>query len=174
MRRFWHSNQSRPVLTAAAIYFCAGLCIASMFLMLARFGPVFDGYGTAIMAVTGALIFLCACVLVFFRPTVAYLLGALAGGLALPWFVAESPFPSAWAYLNGPDYFGKDAFRPVAALEILSVSLIAAALTCSILRLLPSRLSLRSSPLACNRRSRCCARPMATTLREALDDSRNR
>jgi hypothetical protein len=148
MGRFWQSNGSRPVLTAAAIYFCAGLCIASMFLRLARFGPVFDGPWTAIMAVTGSLIFLCAGVLVFFRPTVAYLLGVLAGGLALPGFVAESPFPSAWAYLNGPDHFGNDAFRPVAALEILSVALIAAALTCSILRLLPSRLLLRSSPLS--------------------------
>jgi hypothetical protein len=150
MGRFRQSNRARPVLAAAAIYFCAGLCIASMFLMLARFSPIFDGYWTPIMAVTGSLIFLCACVLVFFQPTVAYLLGALAGGVAVPWFVlTESSFsPSAWAYLNGPDDFGGATARPVAELKILSVALIAVAVTCSIFRLLPTRLLLRISPLS--------------------------
>jgi hypothetical protein len=150
MGRFQHSNGTGPVLAAAAIYFWAGLSVASMFLMLARFGPIFGGHLTLVMAVTGSLIFLCSCVLVFFRSAVAYFLGALAGGLALPWFVLteSSRFPSAWTYLNGPDDLRGAAYRPAATLKILSVALIAVAVTWSIFRLLPSRLLLRSSPLS--------------------------
>jgi hypothetical protein len=101
------------------------------------------------MAITSAFIFLCAGVLVFFRSTVGCVLGGIAGVVALPWFVLteSSALPSAWTYLNGPVEFAGIA-RPFATLKILSVALIAAAFTCSFLRLLPSGLLLRNSPLS--------------------------
>ena len=52
--------------------------------------------------------------------------------------------PSLWSYLNGPDEFAAGD-RPSAMLIILSVALIAAAATCSFLRLVPSGLLLRKS-----------------------------
>jgi hypothetical protein len=99
---------------------------------------------------TGSIIFLCACTLVFLRPTLGYVLGGIAAVVALPWFVlteSSSGLPSVWTYLNGPYDFGIN-YRPYAAEKILSVALIAAAVTCSLVRLLPSGLLLRNSPLS--------------------------
>lgn len=59
----------------------------------------------------------------------------------------SSRFPSAWTYLNGPDEFEGFLARPFMILEILSAALITVAIICSLLRLLPSRVSLRNSPL---------------------------
>jgi hypothetical protein len=69
--------------------------------------------------------------------------------IALPWFVLteSSGMVSTWSCLNGPDEFAPGFQRPLAILKILSVALIAAALTCSILRLLP-QIILRKSLLS--------------------------
>ena len=143
------STRLRPVRSAAAVFLCAGLSIAFLFLRMGLGGfPIWAWPG--VMAMTGPIVFLCACVLVFFRPTLGYVLGGIAGVVALPWFVlteSSSGLPSIWTYLNGPYDFGIN-YRPYATLKILSVALIAAAVTCSFLRLLPSGLLLRNSPLS--------------------------
>lgn len=142
------ANQVRPALAAAAIFLCTALSIASLFLKMGL-GAITSGYWPALIAISSPFLFLCACALVFFRPTLGYVLGGTAGLVALPWFVLteSSARPSVWTYLNGPDPFG-DSGRPYATLKILSVALIAAAVTCSFLRLLPSGLLLRNSPLS--------------------------
>lgn len=142
------STELRPARSAAAVFLCAGLSIAFLFLRMGLGGfPIWAWPG--IMAMTGPIIFLCACVLVFFRPTLGYVLGGIAGVVALPWFVLteSSGRPSIWTYLNGPYDFGVN-YHPYATLTILSVAFIATAVTCSCLRLLPSGLLLRNSPLS--------------------------
>jgi hypothetical protein len=147
MGRIQQSSESRPVLAAAAIFLCTGLSIASGFLMIGL-DQIMSGYWASVMAITSPVIFLCACVLVFFRRTLGCILGVIAGAVALPWFVlSSSARPSIWTYLNGPDEFAVN-LKPYAILTILSVALIAAAVTCSFLHLLPSMLLLRGSPLS--------------------------
>jgi len=149
MDRTRWSHEARPVLSAAAVYLCTGLSIVSLFVKIGS-GEITSGYWPAVMAITSPVFFLCACVVVFFRRTLGYILGGIAGLVALPWFVmTESSFfvrawtylPSAWVFFNGPDDFEPGA-RSYATLKILSAALIATAITCSLLRLLPARLSL--------------------------------
>ncbi len=149
MGRLQQSHCVSPVLSAAAVFFCTGLSITSILILEARLA-VTAGHWTAVMVLTSPLIFLCASGLVFFRPIFGYTLGAIGGLVALPWFVLteSSRFPSAWTYLNGPDEFEGPLARPFVMLKILSVALIAVAVTCSFLRLLPSRLWLRNSSLS--------------------------
>lgn len=144
----------KPALAAATIFFSTGLSIASLSIMTPRYVPFGNGYPTAgAFAFTSPVVLLCACVLVFFRPTLGYVLGGIAGLMALPWLILTEPSigGSTWNYLNipGPDYlsqFDQD-FRTVAILRILSVALLATTLTCSVLRVLPSVL-LRKSHLS--------------------------
>lgn len=147
MSRIPQSNEVRPVLAAAAIFLCTGVCIAALFL---KMGPdhFTATYWIDGMALTSPLVFLCACFLVFFRPNLGYVLGGIAGMAALPWFVLteSSPIPSIWMSLNGPDEYAAMNL-PFVILKILSVALIATATACSLLRLLPLRLVVWNSPL---------------------------
>jgi hypothetical protein len=148
MGRIHQPNGVRPVLAAAAVFLCTGLSIASLLLKM-RLDQITSGYWPAVTAITSPIIFLCACILVFVKPTLGYVLGGIAGVVALPWFVLteSSNLPSVWTGLNGPDEYAENA-GPYATLKILSVALIAAAVTCSFLRLLPSGLLLRNSSLS--------------------------
>jgi hypothetical protein len=105
----------------AAILLCTGLSVATMFLMMPRERGLFvNGYpGAGVLALTSPLVFLCACVLVFFRPRLGYPVGGIGALLALPWFVLteSSSWESSWHYLNGPDQFF-EGHRPVAILKI--------------------------------------------------------
>lgn len=134
----------KPVLAAAAIFLSAGLSIASMFLMTSPDMPLFGHPEARVLTLTSSLVLLCACVLVSFRPNIGYGLGGIAALLGLPWFVlTESGMMSIWSVLNGPDPFS-ERFVPFARLKILSVALLAMALTFSILRLLPPALVRRA------------------------------
>src|ERR1700733_6411882 len=147
---FQQSNEVRPVLTAASIFLCTGLRIAFLFLRMSL-GEFLIWSWAAAMAMTSSLIFLCACVLVFFKRTLGYALGWIAGVVALPWFIlteSSSRRLSVWMYLNGPDDFAGINLLPYAVEKILSVAFIAAAVTCCFLRLLPPELLLRNSPLS--------------------------
>ena len=150
MGRIQQSTELRPVRSAVAVFLCAGLSIALLFLRMGLGGfPIWAWADD--MTITSAIIFLCACVLVFFRPVLGYVLGGIAGVVALPWFVlteSSSASPSVWTYLNGSDDFTAFNNKPYATLKILSMALIAAAVTCSFLRLLPPGLLLRNSPLS--------------------------
>jgi hypothetical protein len=147
MGRRLQSNEVRPVRAAAAVFLCTGLSVAALFLRIGLGGEITSGYWAADMAITSPIIFLCACILVFFRPIIGYVLGGIAAVVALPWFIlteSSSLRPSAWTYLNGPDEFAATD-KPIAALTILSVALIATTVTCSLLRLLPSGLLMGNS-----------------------------
>ena len=146
-------RHSRPALTAAAVFLCTGLSIAAMFLTSGRgviASAIASGSWTEVMAMTSPLVFLCACVLVFFRPTLGYVLGGIAGNgcvaLVCPDRIigrAECLDVSEWSLR-----ICRATSRPFSMLKILSVTLIATAVTCSFLRLLPSGLLLRNSPLS--------------------------
>ncbi len=180
MARIQLPNQVRPVRSAAAVFLCAGLSIALLFLRMGLGGfPIWAWSG--IMAMTGPIIFLCACVLVFFRPTLGYVLGGIAAVVALPWFVlteSSSGLPSIWTYLNGPYDFGIN-YRPYATEKILSVALLAAGVTCSFLRLLPlgllpTEFSFIPPHVAYDCRFRSCRGSLVAPLGNALDASRHR
>lgn len=98
-----------------------------------------------IAAGASPLVFLWACVLVFFRPRLGDGLGLVAGLIALPWLVQIEVAPATW---NSWLFFNSEgAFPLFAKLKILSVAIIVIAIACSSVRLLPARLSLRNSPL---------------------------
>lgn len=85
MRRLQRSGNIRPILSAAAVYFCTGLSITSMLVLMARLGVItLDHWATATM-LTSPLMFLCASAVVFFRPARGYALALTAGAAALPW-----------------------------------------------------------------------------------------
>ena len=96
-------------------------------------------------ALASPVAFLCACVLVFFRPRAAYGLGLAAGLMGLPWFIlAERSSPiSSWIIFNV-------AFAPSSGAEvfvILSAALMVVSSGCALLRLLPARWTLRKMPV---------------------------
>jgi hypothetical protein len=136
----------KPKLTSAILFLCTAASIAWACLdgVPSPFGP--DGTPPIeIAAEASPLAFLCAGVLVFFRPRSGYGLGLAAGLVALPWFVRTelslAPWNS-WIFLNQ-----EGGFPAFVKLNILSVALIAIAVSCSCLRLLPARWSLRGAPL---------------------------
>ncbi len=132
----------KPAVAGAAVFLCTGISVASIFLISPRdIGLFMNWYpGAAILTLISPLLFLCACILVFFRPSFGYGLGGIAGVLALPWFdlTESSVLVSSWYCLNGPAPFPEQV--PLARLKILSVALLATAVTYSILRLLPPAL----------------------------------
>jgi DMSO/TMAO reductase YedYZ heme-binding membrane subunit len=77
-----------PSLTVAALYLCTAASIACVFLRI-RDWPlgVNPNRLAEDLAIASPLVFLCACVLVFFRARLGYALGLVAGLIALPWFV---------------------------------------------------------------------------------------
>lgn len=98
-----------------------------------------------VAALASPFVFLCACILVFFRPLAAYGLGLAAGLMSLPWFILaeRSIQASSWIVFNvamGPGSAAE-------VFEILSVALIVVSSCCAILRLLPTRWTLRMLPL---------------------------
>jgi hypothetical protein len=111
--------------------------------------PIFDPstgrFAAGIAALASPFAFLCACVLVFFRPRAAYGLGLAAGLMALPWFILaeRSSQVSSWIIFNA-------ALEPSSGAEVLkivSVALIVISSGCATLRLLPDRWTLRKLPL---------------------------
>lgn len=134
----------KPAVAAATIFLSTGLSIASLFIMTPRYVAFGDGYPTAgALALSSPVVLLCACILVFYRPTFGYGLGGIAGFMALPWFILteSSMMGSTWNYLNVPGQNDLDKFfedlKTVAILKILSVALLAMTVTCSVLRVLP-------------------------------------
>ena len=148
-------GEFRPRLTAAILFFCTA---ASLGWGLWKF---LDGAFLArwdapaeFAARVSPLLFLCACVLVFFKPRLGYNLGAVAGLIAVPWFVQNEFSPAtwnSWVTLNYesplPIPPGEGPYLAFIGLKILSVFLVVTAVACPLLRLLPVRWSFRQSPL---------------------------
>src|SRR5579871_1760086 len=141
MGRIQQPGEVRPRMAAAVLFLCAGVGVGSLFVRIGP-GEIASGSWPGVIAIASPLVFLCACALVPFRATLGYILGGIAGLAALPWLVLSesSVLPSIWTVLNGPDEYGGNG-KPFGILKILSVALVAAALTCALLRLLFSRLS---------------------------------
>ena len=139
-----------------AVFLCTAVCVTWALLKNPYDqGSAITGYHAAYFAAMASpFIFLVACVRGFFRRRLDCGLGLVASLAALPWFLwtewSAYPWSNAWIALNvGPDWVfrGDQQFVSFAKLEILSVSLIVISIFCSLLRLLPSRWTLRKSPL---------------------------
>lgn len=143
--------------TAAILFFlCVAVSIASAFLRMPNtplLGPEFSWQLLAeiVAVVASPLIFLCAGVVVFFRPRLGYGLGLPAGLIALPWFIwselSLAPWNS-WIFLNYvPNHPEDERFVAFVKLKILLVALTLIACACASIRLLPAYLSLRNRPV---------------------------
>jgi hypothetical protein len=149
-----HHGEVRPRLTAAILFLCAGASQGwALWIFLDR--PLASWDTPAVIAAwVSPLLFLSACVLVFFRPHVGYTLGVVAGLLAVPWLVENEFSPAtwnSWVTLNYesplPTPPGEGSYIAFTGLKILSVFLVVTAIVCSLLRLLPIRWSFRQLPL---------------------------
>jgi len=149
-------REIRAKLTAAILFLCTAASIGFAFLKFPQ-GPVFgiaSNWDRAVLIAAAAspLALLFACVLVFFRPRLAYGLGLCAGFTALAWFVRDEvglgPWNS-WIILNYESPIRSDEAKSLtfADLNILSVALIVITAACATLRLLPARWSWRRYPV---------------------------
>jgi len=132
-----------PTLTAAALFLSAAVSMACIFLTIWGM-PSWD-HPVEVAAAACPLVFVCACIVIAFRPRLGYCLGLVAGLIALPWLtqieVADASW-SSWVFFNS-----EGGIPLFARLKILSVTLIAIAVACSLIRLLPAGWSVRKSPL---------------------------
>jgi len=138
------------LLTLAALSFAGGFLLSPSGLWGAVSGnPLVDtaAYGTP-------LVFMCAGILVFFRPRLGYVLGVLSGVITLLWFIwtESSAAESPWVFLNATFVLGPEnefAFLKLsAALRIACAAIITTGAVASLLRLLPARWSLGRLPLS--------------------------
>lgn len=134
-------------LTAAVLCLCAAVSIA-LAVFAAPFGarPVYcDTSGSPwppqFAAEASPLVFLCSCVLVFFRPRFGYILGLIAGLAALAWLALaefEAGSRDTWAFLNQTgSTTGSSWFHNFVIRRILSAGLATTAVACASLRLFP-------------------------------------
>ena len=144
-------HEVTPKITAALFFFLCATAIIGC--LLKTDGPLFDFTSTSqraakIAAGASPLVFLWAGALVFFRPRCAYILGLVAGSIAMPWFVWSELLLDPWSswilLIHDQDSGG---FATLWKLRILSVTLIIVAAGCASVRLLPTRLCLRKTPL---------------------------
>ena len=138
-------------LIASALFLCTAVSVAFTFLRTPN-GPWFLAVissapaAAGVAAIASPLVFVCACVLVFFRPRFGNSMGLLGGLIALPWFLwtegwfARFSVPNSWIYLNlMPVYPEEKSFVAFVELKILSMALIVIAIFVSMLRLLMVR-----------------------------------
>jgi hypothetical protein len=157
MGRFWEGHQEVvPKIVAAFLFVCSTVVSFACLSETPWDSPLFDpslhgGYLARAMASASPLIFLSACVFIFLKPRLGYLLGLLAGLAALPWLVwselSLNPWNS-WVLLTLAHDQHDDT--TIWSLRILAAALIAIAIGCALFRLLPARLLLRQTPV-CHR-----------------------
>ena len=147
------SPEIGPKLAASAILAATALSIAcSLLASPSGLSARPDEYWPGVAALIAVFLFLIACIVGFYKSHLSHHLGIFAGLIALPWFVlTELSFPRAmnsWVALNGSDDLpGQAELSTFATLRIASVLLIAIAVSCSFLRMLPTRLLWRRLPL---------------------------
>ena len=139
-----------------------------------------------VAAFASPLAFLCACVLVFFRPVFGYGPGLFAGLIALPWLVWTEAvlYDNSWISLNGAVGLvpGDKEFVAFVKLKILSGVLIVISVVCSSVRLLPSLMATEKIALVpahmpsfwrrfSSASSRCTLFPQRLRCSEVPDDS---
>jgi len=146
--------EMKPTMTAAILFACTAGCIGGTIYKVldARF-LFHPGTPAELAAGVSPVVFLSACALVFFRPRLGYSLGLIAGLITLPWFVQIELSPAtwnSWVTLNYesplPNPPGVGSYLAFTGLKILSVFLVATAVACSLLRLLPVRWWFRRFP----------------------------
>jgi len=143
----------RPRLAAAILFVCTAAC-EECALWTFRHGLLARSYTPAeLVACVSPLLFLGACVLLFFRLHAAYSLGAIAGIAAAPWFVRNEFSPATWNSWITLNHMSAMPISPgegpdliFTGLTILSVYLLVTAIACCLLRLLPVRWSFRRIP----------------------------
>ena len=142
MASSWEARRGIALkITDAALFLCGAASVAFLLLPTVR-----GGLDVTILlddaAITSALLFLCACILVCVGRRFGYGLAVVGGLIGLAWFIRIelSRFESLWIALNYPG-----GIYP--KVGIVSVALIVIATACASLRLLPTRPSLGKSPL---------------------------
>ncbi|HTZ99541.1 MAG TPA: hypothetical protein VMB02_04355 [Candidatus Aquilonibacter sp.] len=135
------------ILSAAMFILCAGGIGGLLFLLhqLRETESVI-----LLVSLSSLLLFLVASVAIFYRPKIGYGVGLAAGLLALVWLVrselALAPWLNSWIALNESDRFGSFLVLP-AVVKIASTALVVIAVSCSALRLLPTRWTFRGRPV---------------------------
>jgi hypothetical protein len=163
-----------PELAAAVLFLCAAVSIACT--VLATAGVLSWDIPVELAAAEASpLVFLCACVVVFFRPPIGYGLGLIAGIVFLPWFIRIEFSPAwwnSWVYFNyGSPTPEEEAVPTFVKLRILSAALVVITIACSSIRLLPAQWSLRGSPL-CRRTGPLSQLPFSCWLSGSSTQSR--
>lgn len=138
-----------PKLIIVTIFLCTAGVIAGALLQSPN--AIVENW-TGAAAITSALVFVIASILVFRSPRLGYVLGVTAGVAALSWVVHSelrlSPGMNSWIALNTGDYTpGGTQFVTFAKLKIVTIAIIVVAIASSALRLLPPRLTLLGYPL---------------------------
>ena len=142
-------------LTAAVLLLCTGVSVGCAFLITPHVpfpGSVSDWDRPLQIAATSApLLLLCACVLVFFRSRLGYVLGIVAGTIALPWYIhteiSLEPWNS-WIFLNYESPMPEGGGCPTfVKLKILSAFLLVITVVCSSVRSVPASWSFRGKPI---------------------------
>lgn len=145
-------RETTPRMTAAALFLLAALTATVTFLNVpGGLSNMSSGHiASDVAAVLSPLVFLCACVLVFVRPTLGYRLGLAAGLMLFPWFIwMELGFyENSWVWLNlVPGSREEGTFQTFAKLRIVSLPFIVMALVCSLVRLTPAQWVIKNSPM---------------------------
>ncbi len=141
------SEDKKGKLTAAALFVCAAVSIAWTLLSPTNVASLGGGSSwdrpLEVVADASPLAFLCAAVLLFYRPRFGYHLGLAAGLMALPWFVLTEVslhWWNSWIFLNSEEAMNAGgAFPAAVVLRILFAVFTVWAVACSTLRLLAAR-----------------------------------
>jgi hypothetical protein len=142
-----------PNLIAGALFLCISASVLAFLTNQGEFPSQIFSWQRPdeIAAAASPVVFLCACILVVFRPRSGYGLGLVGCLLALPLFVriqiSLAPWNS-WIFLNqdGSAYF-RGTVPVFAKLRILAPALIVIALTSTSLRLLSAQWTVRKLSL---------------------------
>jgi hypothetical protein len=152
----WIANaDTRQKLTTAGLLLGSAVSIWWAFLAvpdLPDLGAFHAWYGRfEIAAKSAPVLFLGACLLVFFRPRLGYGAGLLAGALALPWYILTEISLGAWntwSFFNYESSVWVDGgLTTFATRRIVSTALIVMTVVCSLIRLLPASWFLRGKPV---------------------------
>src|SRR2546423_13534239 len=91
-----------PKLTAVVLFLSAAVSVASVFWTL--FGMPRWDYPAYAATAACPFVFLSGCILILSRPRLGYLLGLIAGLMAIPWIVeTELGVGNSWIVLNYTD-----------------------------------------------------------------------
>jgi hypothetical protein len=148
-------REARLKLTAATLFLCAAGSLG--WVIWTAIGGLLLSLANSWVGLAGAkmssVAFLCASILVFLKPRLGYSLGAIAGVIAVPWFVESEIRPSGWNSWVSLNYESpwpipvEGSYLAFSGMKILAVFLVVTTVAYSLLRLLSDRWSFRRALL---------------------------